>query len=210
MKEMQIEKEVEVEASTLEGARALLKTHIQEGMELLSEQVLSDGKQKSSKGVANTMEAALNQARSEIPSGAEISGRKQITYPEEYTIFIDAFDEESAKAKAKQRVGETATVRGADLIAAGKKGFLGIGKKPNRYEATIFQMAVAEVTFKEKVRIRATIGKKPKCERCGKSSDYLLPVQLMVAGTGARSEEMQVCDKCFTELASGAEQMRFE
>lgn len=66
------------------------------------------------------MEAALNKARSEIASGAQITGQKQIAYPEENTIFIDAFDEESAKAKAKQRVGDTATVRNADLIAEGK------------------------------------------------------------------------------------------
>lgn len=210
MKEIQIEKEIEVEANTLEEAKALLKKRIPKGLELLSEQVLSDGTQKTLKGVANTMEAALKQAQSEVPSGAQITGQREAAYPEEKTITIEAFDEDSAKAQAKNEVSDTALVRSADLIAAGKRGFLGIGKKPNRYDVHISQLAVAEVTFKEKARLRATIGKKPKCERCGKSADYLLPVQIMVSSTGARSRDIEVCDKCFTELASGAEQLRFE
>jgi hypothetical protein len=210
MKEKQVEREIEVEANTLEEVRARLKGHVPRGMELLSEQVLSNGYQRSSKGVAETMEAAFRQAQSNIPPGAEITAKREVASPAERTIAIEAFDEESAVAQAKREVGDAASVGSADLIATGKKGFLGIGKKPNRYEVQISELAVAEVTFKEKARIRAAIGKRPKCERCGRSADYLLPVQLMAADTGARSKDVDVCDKCFTDLASGAEQMRFE
>ena len=210
MKEKEIKKEIEVEATSLEEARTLLERKIPKGMELLSEQVLSDGMQNSLKGVADTMEAAFEQAQSNIPSGAEIIGKSEVAFPAEKRITIEAFDEENAMEKAKREVGNTASVRSADLIATGRKGFLGIGKKPNHYEVRFSQLAVVEVTFKEKARLRAAIGRKPKCEKCGKSADYLLPVQLMAADTGARSEDLEVCDKCFTELASGAEQMRFE
>lgn len=210
MKEKQVVREIEMEADTLEEVRARLKGHVPRGMELLSEKVLSDGIQKSSKGVADTMEAAFRQAQSNIPSTAEITGKREVSSPGEKTIAIEAFDEENALAEAKRRVGETALVRSADVIATGKKGFLGIGKKRNRYEVQISQLAVAEVTFKEKAKIRAAIGKRPKCDKCGRSAEYLLPVQLMAADTGARSKDADVCDKCFTELASGAEQLRFE
>mgnify|MGYP003581481044 CR=1 FL=1 len=50
----------------------------------------------------------------------------------------------------------------------------------------------------------------PKCEKCGRSASYLLPVEVRLAGTDVRSKVVQVCDKCFTGLASGAVQVGFE
>jgi hypothetical protein len=41
----------------------------------------------------------------------------------------------------------------------GKKGVLGVGKKPNQYEVKVFQQAVVKIIFKIKVRIVAKIGK---------------------------------------------------
>ncbi len=49
-----------------------------------------------------------------------------------------------------------------------------------------------------------------KCERCRKSASYLLPTEVRLANTDVRSKVVQVCDKCFTDLATGAVQIGFQ
>lgn len=48
------------------------------------------------------------------------------------------------------------------------------------------------------------------CERCGKSASYLLPTEVRLAGTTIQSKVVQICDKCFTDLATGAVQIGFQ
>lgn len=48
-------------------------------------------------------------------------------------------------------------VKSLKLIVAGKKGFLGIGKTPNKYEAEAFQQAVVEIIYKGKAKVSAKV-----------------------------------------------------
>jgi hypothetical protein len=47
------------------------------------------------------------------------------------------------------------------LTSEGRRGFLGIGRAPNKYEVRVHQQTVVQLTYKQKARIRATIGSKP-------------------------------------------------
>ena len=51
------------------------------------------------------------------------------------------------------RVRELRTLE--KLKTAGKKGVLGIGKKPNRYEVETFQEAGVEISYKTAARVKA-------------------------------------------------------
>lgn len=155
------EKIIEIEAETLEEAREQVKSQIPEGLHVLSEQVISDGKSKTVKAVADTIESAFTKAQSEIPINAVIVEKKELTLPAQKAMAVDAFDEQSARMQAAIQIGKTETIKTLRLAMAGKKGFLGIGKKPNQYQVEVFQQAVVEVTCKAKAKILATIGEKP-------------------------------------------------
>jgi hypothetical protein len=62
----------EIEAASLEEAREQVESQIPEGFYLLSEKVILDGKPKTVKAVADTIEAALIKAQGDIPANATI------------------------------------------------------------------------------------------------------------------------------------------
>lgn len=154
------EKIIEIEAETLEEAREQIKSQIPESLRLLSEQVISDGKPKTVKAVGDTTEMAFAKAKSEVPANAVITEKKEVASPVQKTMTVEAFDEQSARTKLESQIGNTAVIKAIKLAMAGKKGFLGIGNKPNRYEADVFQQAVVEITHKTKAKICAEVGEK--------------------------------------------------
>ena len=132
-----------------------MKSKIPEGFRLLSERIISDGKPKTVKATAETTEEAFTKAQSEIPNGADVLEKKELVAPERKVVTLDAFDEQNAGLSARveaRQLGGTATVRNFRLAIPGRKGFLGIGAKPNQYEAEILRPAVVEVTYKTKAR----------------------------------------------------------
>lgn len=152
------QQEIEVKASSLEEAREQIKSLIPTGLQLLSETVISDGKPKTTRVVAETTEAALAKAEEGIPQGAEPMEKKEVADPEHKVVTVEAFDEQSARDEVSSGIPRTATLNSLKLVRPGSKGFLGIGKKPNQYEAQVFHNAVVEVTYKEQARVSARIG----------------------------------------------------
>lgn len=154
------EKLIEVEADSLEKARAEVKSQIPEGFILLFEKIISEGKPKTVKAVADTAEAAVAKAQIGIPTDACVLERKVVTAPEYKVIMTDACDEPTARAQVQGQIGDTAVIKALKLIASGKKGFLGMGKTPNQYEADVFQQALAEITHATKAKISVKVGEK--------------------------------------------------
>lgn len=151
---------IEVEADSLEEAREQLKSLIPEGLHILSEQVVSEGGLKTAQAVAEITEEAFAKAQSEIPINAVVLEKRELTAPEEKVITVEAFDEQGANQEARRQIANTAIIRSHKLVLAGKKGLLGIGKKSNQYETSVFQQAVVEITYKMKAKISARIGEK--------------------------------------------------
>lgn len=156
------DKTIEIEAETLEEAREQVKSQIPEGVSVLSEKVISDGKPKTTRAAADTTEAAFVKAQSEIPTNADILEKKELTAPELKVTAVEDFDEQSAKARLQSQIGNTAIIKALRLITSGKQGFLGIGKKPNQYEAEVFQQAVVEIIYKTTAKIYVEVGKEKK------------------------------------------------
>jgi len=149
---------IEATANSLEEAREQIKSRIPTGLQLLSETVVSDGKPKTARGVGETTTAAQAKAEDQVPREAEVIEKKEVGTPELKVVAVKAFDEQSARQEVSSSIPRTATLKALRLARPGSKGFLGIGKKPNQYEADVFHQAVVEVTYKEQPRISASVG----------------------------------------------------
>lgn len=151
------ERIMEVEADSLEEARKKAEAQVPEDLRIVSEEILSDGKPKSMVGVADTTELAFAKAQNEIPTTADVIERKVLTAPTQKLILVEAFDEQNARSIAREQsrsqLGDVAIVQSVTLATAGKKGFLGISKKPNQYKVNISRQAVVEVSYKTKAKI---------------------------------------------------------
>ncbi len=159
-----IEKTMEIEAESLEEARKQVQSRMPQGFRLLSENVLSDGKPKTVKTSADTEEAAFAKAQSEIPTNADVLEKKELYSLGQQVIAVEASDEQSAMRQIKK--DRNATILGPlKLVTLGKKGFLGIGRKPNQYEAEVVQQAVVEVTYRTKAKVSVKIGKEEATRR---------------------------------------------
>src|SRR5437763_9058696 len=131
------EKVIELEADTLEEARAQVKSQIPEGLHLLSEQIISDGIPTTIKVVAETTEAAFAKAQGNIPTNVNVieTDVTEITAPKQRVITIEAFDEQGARTLLKGKLAPNEIIKNLKLAVQGAAGFLGFGKKPNQYEA---------------------------------------------------------------------------
>jgi hypothetical protein len=147
-----------VEADSLEQAKRQLWLQIPKGLQFLSEEIVSDGMPKTVRGIAETPEAAFAKALGQVPLGSNIMKRQEIVAFHIRTISVDADNESEARVEAAAQISETETVSSLALSAPGRKGFLGIGKKPQRYKAQVLQPAIAEVTYAGRARLSVTVG----------------------------------------------------
>ncbi|GAH39302.1 unnamed protein product, partial [marine sediment metagenome] len=139
-------KVIEVEAETLEEARQKVKSQIPEGYALRSEQIISSGREKTVQAVANTTEEAFAKARGKILAGVKIIEEKELNAPERNIITVETFypkniAENHVWSEARRQLGDKAEVKNVELLTVGSKGFLGMGKKPNVYQAEIYKQA---------------------------------------------------------------------
>lgn len=151
-------KKIKVEADSVEEAKKKLKSQIPKGYYVLSEIVSTPRGARTIKGSGETADLAFKNALMGQPPGTRVIEKKELGQPGQKTITIEAYNENGAIAKAKQVIGQPASVRTCKLKSEGKKGFLRIGRKPHLYEVEIFQLAVVEVTINDKAIIWATIG----------------------------------------------------
>jgi hypothetical protein len=148
----------EFEAETLEEARKRAYSQPPEGLVVISEQIISNGK-TTARAVADTTDAAFAKARSEIPSDAEILEERVVTAPETRIVRIEAVSDQDAAAKSQDQFNGSVVVKNLQLIASGRKGFLGIGKVLNLYEVEILQQSVVEIAYKTVAKISVEFDK---------------------------------------------------
>jgi len=150
---------IEVEAETLEEARELVTSQIPEGFYLLSEQVISNGKPKAEKAVANTIEKAFVKARSAIPGNANILEERKLTFPGTRVIKVAASNKADAvtQVRTQHQVSNAAIIKSILLMIPGSNGVFGIGKRTPQYEVEISQPAEVEIIYQTKAKISVRI-----------------------------------------------------
>jgi hypothetical protein len=190
MYEWMSEQEYTFETDDLEEALLLVNFKITEGLYLYSQKIISDGKPKSLRGSAVTMDEAFIDAEKQIPSEAAIISKKEITNPGTLTLTVDAFDEQSARKQFGYKINSTSEIKSIQVSVPKKNGFFGIGKKPGQFKAEIFQKAVAEVTYKMKAKVTATIGESKRYEsdlkKLENAESHGQPVDVICEHCGAK------------------------
>jgi len=221
---------IEIEAGTLEEARQKLKARIPKGLDLLSERVISHGKPRTVTGVAETIAAALVKAQGNLPTGSVVLKKEERAAPRRAVLTVEAFDEDAARVQIVRKVGNppNALIESVRLVVPAKKGFLGIGKKPGRYEAKVRYQAVLEITYKTPAKLVAEIGKFTRsaretqmlgdaernnnpvdilCEQCGRRCKALgRPVAsgtVMVMTPDIAIIASRYCDRCKLVVCGG-------
>lgn len=202
---------IEVEANTLEEATDKLEEKTPDGQIVISKNIISDGKEKTITGMGETLQSAEDDCKSKIPLDAKIISEHEHTQPRKEKLTVEEFDEDSACLYATQwRLPEGASIDNVELVKQGKKGLLGLGKKANTYELTINQKAVIKYTIRNKAKIIARIGPKPKlkCNMCKISfkEEDLTEVGIQDAKTG-QIKDLKVCFNCLLKISKQASGM---
>lgn len=175
---------IEVEADSLESARAEVRSKVPPDQVVLNERVISDGKPQTVRKCAETTAEALKLACQQVPAGARVIEEKKLTDAQSKTLTVEVFTEQKIPAEIERLLGAEGIIKAKRLVTAARNGFLGIGKRPAVFEVEVFLPAQASVTWKTQAKIAAEIGEKPK----HRFDPYL--------GSG-------VCDVCNNTLTSG-------
>lgn len=146
---------IEAKGNSLEEARAWALSRIPDGLEWLSEKILSDGKPQTQQYSAETIEAAFSKAETQLPEKAQITQKQVIKEPCRKKIAVSAQDE----TKARQLANSSNVIQ-TRLINLGKKGILGIGATLNEYEVETLEPAVISITYTSPAKIEITVGKR--------------------------------------------------
>jgi tetratricopeptide (TPR) repeat protein len=194
---------LEVEADTVADARTQSLSQIPPGFQVLAEHILVDGNPKMLSAAGETIEQAFANAQHELSPTVEVIARKELSAPERRRITVEAFDENSALATAesqlREQFGPNWSIQGLKLNTGGTKGFLGMGKKPNRYDVELFHQATVEVTYKPKAKIAVKIGEvyTPKAKIAVKISNEVKHERF------ERYMQAGLCDVCNKDVKSG-------
>jgi HEAT repeat protein len=148
---------IEAEGDSLEEARQRLRSKLSEGYAILSENIMVSDTPQSVKDSAYSVQAAQEAAQQKVPTDAIVIEVKELTAPQHETILIEAMNETLARNLASKMLSEGKVVVKANLVAAGRQGFLGIGRKPNQYEVDVLRLAVVEIVYKFRAKLSAKI-----------------------------------------------------
>lgn len=170
---------LEFKDETLEKARARCREQFPAARFSVFETVISDGRALTIQEAAATSELAFATAARKVPAGATVTGRREVRGPSERVISVTAFDEVAARTAAKQLLGD-GMVSNVRLSASGRKGFFGLGKRPNTYEITLFHQAIVELTHRTQPHISVLVkeskpGSKPATQQARLPSADRLP-----------------------------------
>jgi hypothetical protein len=115
-------------------------------------------RQKTVRASADTLESAFEKALSKVPPGANILKKEKLVDAKLEVVTLEVSDDEAARRQVEQK--DVVHIENVKLVEPGKKGFLGIGKRLNRYEITAKHLAIVKVIYKGKTKIRITLGDK--------------------------------------------------
>jgi hypothetical protein len=151
---------IEITGHSLDEARSRVKARIPEGFCVLSEIVVFDGQPVTIRESAETTDGARDAARSRIPDGSRVDHEQITRQMEVRTIRVSADDEKAAHKQAQSQLdkwGRSDVIKKVTLAIAGKRGFLGVGKKQNQYDIHAIRYAEVEIRFKPDAKISVTI-----------------------------------------------------
>jgi len=163
---MKKDESIRIQANSIEEARRQLRKRVPDGQFAVCDEVIPEGRPRALHGVGDTEDSAFGNAEREMPSNANVIQRQVVTQPGAEKVTVEAFDEDAAKKQAETQITDTASIKGINLATRGRRGFLGLGKTPNRYEIDVWQPAAVEITVSTPavIRARLLVGPEAKSE----------------------------------------------
>ena len=148
-----MQKELILEGDSLDEVRRLVVERTPKGYSVEKETVLSDGKQRKATGEGPTIADAVAEAERGVPCGATEIERNVPRTIEEKEEHVEAFDEASARSAAQGLCQNGWTLAGLRLATEGRRGLLGIGRKPNSYLASLRKRPGAEILYRQRAKV---------------------------------------------------------
>lgn len=152
---------LEVEAESLQEARAKVKSQLPEAFYVVSETLIADGSEETVSATGENTDEAFRKAESKLPAGSQVTRKDELKPAQEKSIIVEAFDEDSARSQLMKQCGINCTIKSLDMTVAGKRGFLGFGRKPNQFTSRVLLQACVEIRYKRMPKISAKIAKYP-------------------------------------------------
>ncbi len=150
------QKTLHARAETVTEAMESIKKQIPPGWFIRSSTEKKPLDQKT-RCTADTLEEALNKARGTMGINAVKKKETIVREPILKKERVTAFTEEEARRKMNGISDEAIRLVGVELIETGKKGLLGMGKKPNMYELQLLYQAIVEIEYRSMAEISADI-----------------------------------------------------
>lgn len=150
---------IRAEGSDIADVRHDARSRIPAGWYVHSEQVISNGKRDRETGKGETEEAALQAATNALPKDAIDAKPTTRQQADTQTVTVAAETHEAARRQATAMVGgRDATTCGCIPTRDGRKGFLGIGKRPPQFTVEVRRPAIIDVDYGTPVIIELVIG----------------------------------------------------
>jgi hypothetical protein len=186
---------IECEGNDLEAARAVAGQELPAAAVVVLERILADGAPRAVRATDQTTDAAFSRAASQVPKSARVLSRQVANEPGSRMITVHAFDEDSAKSKANEETEEGESLASLRLVERPSSGFLGLGRKPGRYEALLDREACVVVSYASQAKVRCWVGD-PRVKPV---------VEAMKAWYRSQAGPRQgICDDCNADLVSQA------
>jgi hypothetical protein len=152
---------IEMEANTLDEAKALAYAQIPDGFFVFSESIISDGMPKTIRAIRESLEEAVRESESKIPSQANVLQHVKEVLTERRTLDFYDYSEKGAREQAQRKNSLLSEkIESFQLHEQRSKDFLGLGREKNIYRATYaIQQHVVEIVYQEKAKIRLDLDK---------------------------------------------------
>lgn len=189
-------------AESVDEAMSMLHERIREVSkspeDVFREEVLADRTEKMT-AFGVTVDHAIQRTRvwNIIPFEAKAIETESRPPGESRIEIVEAFDEEGAQLALREKFGGDLIIDSLSVEVAGRKGFLGRGKTPGRYAATVRAPAMATVTYKFAQVSAFVFPRNFISESCRVCSVSINARDIRKAMDGSEEEYVPcVCDRC--------------
>ncbi|NTW44751.1 MAG: hypothetical protein HGB14_10060 [Anaerolineaceae bacterium] len=226
------EETIVIIADSLPEARRKIKSQIPEGLDLISEKVITEGGIEESNAWGETTQAAFEKAESKLPGYAEALSKTEYHESKILKIMVEAFDEAGAKTESEGVIKKSSgLLKSIRMVTPGKSGLFGMGKKPNQYEVEILQQAFVGIKYKQRAEVIFTIGKIKRsdwvlnqlaeaernnlpvninCDQCQAMAHPLEGNIVMVLTQDVADIASRYCDKCNMIICGKCAKSRYD
>jgi len=148
-----------IEAATLAEAREQARLQLQPGFDILTETVEEPGRRTRLRSTAKTTEDALEKARAAVPAHGTVVGEDVVTEPERFSVELVAKSQVLARRDVRRVLRDDEVLERVEIKVPPRR-LLGVVREPGKYEATVLQAAVVELTYETPFQVAFTTGPK--------------------------------------------------